>query len=200
MARTGRPLAMTADERKAAIYAAAERLFGERGYEKVTMADIAAEAGMSKRTLYLMFTDKEALLKGLIASSYIWPEGAFQGEDEDRVAELRLRLRVIANHVLSERHINLCRLAIGESVGIEGLAGAFLEMGIGRSRESLIQSIARIDKSRLNLDLPPHVLAGMLYGATCAFNLMNALLTGAEPDLAKVYETIDTVIDRTFKP
>ena len=189
---------MTADERKALIYDAAERLFGERGYEKVTMADVATATGMSKRTLYLMFTDKEALLKGLIASSYIWPEGAFQGENGDRVEELRLRLRVIANHVLSARHINLCRLAIGESVGIEGLAGAFLEMGIGRSRDSLIQSIARIDKSRARLDLPPQVIAGMLYGATCAFNLMNALLTGARPDLAQVYETIDAVVDQTF--
>src|SRR3546814_10358908 len=60
MTRTGRPLAMPAEERKKEVYVAAEKLFGERGYEKVTMTEIAAQAGMSKKTLYVYFADKEA--------------------------------------------------------------------------------------------------------------------------------------------
>ncbi|CAM5450049.1 hypothetical protein ECAE60S_02744 [Eoetvoesiella caeni] len=39
------------------VYNAAEQLFGDRGYEKVTMAEIAAQAGMSKKTLYVHFAD-----------------------------------------------------------------------------------------------------------------------------------------------
>src|SRR3546814_1841525 len=68
MTRTGRPLAMPAEERKKEVYVAAEKLFGERGYEKVTMTEIAAQAGMSKKTLYVYFADKEALLTSLVAS------------------------------------------------------------------------------------------------------------------------------------
>lgn len=38
------------------------RMFSKRGVKAVHMDDIAAELGISKRTLYEMFTDKEALL------------------------------------------------------------------------------------------------------------------------------------------
>lgn len=198
MARIGRPLTMTAKARKEAIYAAAEKLFSERSYEKVTMSDIAATAGMSKKTLYLQFASKEDLLKGLVGSSYIWQDNAFEANEENAVAELRARLRVIANHVLSKRHINLCRLAIGEGVEIKGLADTFIEMGIGKSRESLIQAIENIEPSKRVLDLSPDILSGMLYGATCGRTLMQALLTGNAPDLEKVYTTIDAVVAKTF--
>lgn len=200
MARTGRPLAMPPAERKAAIFAAAEHLFSERGYEKVTMSDIAAAAGMSKRTLYNLFDEKGALLQSLIDSSYIWPDDAFERQEADSVDQLRTRLRVIANHVLSDRHINLCRLAIAERIGMSGLAEAFVEMGIGKSRESLIQTIAAIDRERFVLDLPPATLAAMVFGGTCGANLMTALLTGEKPDMTEVYATIDQIVAKSFKP
>jgi AcrR family transcriptional regulator len=189
---------MPTDERKAEIHTAAEKLFGERGYDKVTMSDVAAAVGMSKKTLYRLFADKEALLKSLVRSSDIWPDGVFAVDAGDRVDELRLRLRVIANHVLSERHINLSRLAISESMGIKGLAQTFLEMGIGKSRDSLIESISKIERRRFVIDLPPHLLADMLYGATCGLHLMSALLTRAKPNIKTVYATIDETIGKTF--
>jgi len=43
------------------------RLFRERGCKSVTMDDIAAASGISKRTLYEQFDDKSALLKDCIA-------------------------------------------------------------------------------------------------------------------------------------
>ena len=41
-------------------------LFYSRGCKAVTMDEIASEAGVSKRTLYEQFSDKEALLEGSI--------------------------------------------------------------------------------------------------------------------------------------
>lgn len=198
MARTGRPLAMPVEERKEAIYSAAETLFGEQGYEKVTMNDIASAAGMSKKTLYQLFTDKETLLRGLVESSYVWPEDTLDTEAADPVAALVLRLRVIANHVLSDRHIKLSRLAIGESIGRKDIATTFVETGVGKSRESLVEAITNVPPARHRVDLPPTTLAGMLYGATCGYQLMNALLTGTKPDLARVYATIDEVVEKMF--
>jgi TetR/AcrR family transcriptional regulator, mexJK operon transcriptional repressor len=198
MARNGRPLAMTAEDRKAAIFSAAEMLLGERGDDKVTMSDIAAAAGMSKRTLYTVFGDKEELLRSLIASSYIWPENAFDGAASDGVELLRLRLRVIANHVLSDRHINLCRIAIGERNGMSGLTESFVEMGIGKSRASLIETIASIPPDRFIVDLLPQILAPMLFGGACGYNLMNALLTGKKPEMSDVYVKIDEIVDHCF--
>jgi len=48
----------------AVIAAAALELFTRHGFAPVTMADIAAAAGVSQRTLYRYVTDKEELLFG----------------------------------------------------------------------------------------------------------------------------------------
>jgi AcrR family transcriptional regulator len=48
-------------ERQTTILLAAEKLFGDRRYEQVTMLDIAKCAGVSKGTLYVYFETKEAL-------------------------------------------------------------------------------------------------------------------------------------------
>ena len=54
MSSRGRPVATT----HAAIERAAFRLFGEHGFDAVTMADIAAEVGVGRRTLFRYFESK----------------------------------------------------------------------------------------------------------------------------------------------
>ncbi len=44
-----------------AILDAVDRLLARYGYRKMTMDDIACEAGISKRTIYLNFTNKESV-------------------------------------------------------------------------------------------------------------------------------------------
>lgn len=48
--------------RRAALTAAAYRLFAESGYEQTTVRDIAAAAGLTERTFYRYFDGKEGLL------------------------------------------------------------------------------------------------------------------------------------------
>ena len=52
-----------AERTKRNIIAAAAELFAERGFEAVTMREIAARAGGSHTAIYLYFTDKETLLQ-----------------------------------------------------------------------------------------------------------------------------------------
>jgi AcrR family transcriptional regulator len=49
-------------ETRDAIVAAAERLFAERGYDGVTVAEVAAAAGVSVKTLFVYFRAKEDLV------------------------------------------------------------------------------------------------------------------------------------------
>lgn len=51
------------------IAGAAERLFARGGIEAATMNDIAREAGYSKATLYVYFTDKEEIVSFLVLKS-----------------------------------------------------------------------------------------------------------------------------------
>lgn len=53
-------------ERRDAIVAAAARLFDRSDYAALTMADVAAKAGLAKGTVYLYFTTKEALVLALL--------------------------------------------------------------------------------------------------------------------------------------
>ncbi|MRI82794.1 MAG: TetR family transcriptional regulator [Epsilonproteobacteria bacterium] len=57
---------MRKEERKRQIMEMALRLFSERGYYEVTIADIARELGMSVGNLYNYFSSKEALAKELL--------------------------------------------------------------------------------------------------------------------------------------
>jgi AcrR family transcriptional regulator len=50
-----------AREKEELVIAAATALFAERGYAAVTVADVAARAGVGLSTLYLRFAGKEAL-------------------------------------------------------------------------------------------------------------------------------------------
>lgn len=53
-------------EKRAAILAAAKRLFPRSGFEGTSMDAIAAEAGVSKLTVYSHYTDKETLFVAAI--------------------------------------------------------------------------------------------------------------------------------------
>lgn len=59
-------MAKLSDDKREAILTAAIQLFSEHGYSKVTMADIAEGAPVSKPTLYNYFADKQALFGAVV--------------------------------------------------------------------------------------------------------------------------------------
>src|SRR5262245_44055308 len=59
-------------ERRDAILAAALEEFSAHGFEAARLDDVARRAGIAKGTIYLYFSDKEALFQALVRS-YISP-------------------------------------------------------------------------------------------------------------------------------
>ena len=54
-----------ADDKRAAILAAALLLFGRYGYRRTSIDDLARETGIAKGTVYLYFATKEAIFRAL---------------------------------------------------------------------------------------------------------------------------------------
>lgn len=65
MAEHGKDASQRVELRERIITAATEA-FTSKGIKSITMDDIAAALGISKRTLYEVFSDKESLLKECI--------------------------------------------------------------------------------------------------------------------------------------
>jgi AcrR family transcriptional regulator len=59
------------DERQQQILDAAAAVIIRLGYDKTTMSDIAGEAGVSRRTIYLYFQGKEDLFEELLYREYL---------------------------------------------------------------------------------------------------------------------------------
>ncbi len=59
------------DERMEQILAAAAVVIARLGYDKTAMSDIAVEAGLSRRTLYLYFNGKEQLFGALLRREWL---------------------------------------------------------------------------------------------------------------------------------
>jgi AcrR family transcriptional regulator len=73
--------------------------FFNRGYSAVTMDDLAAELGMSKKTLYLHFTSKDAILRTIII-------------------ELGEEIRAEADELLGNRTLNFAEKLRGFAEGM----------------------------------------------------------------------------------
>jgi AcrR family transcriptional regulator len=67
----GRQQLSDSDERQQQILDAAAAVIIQLGYDKTTMSDIAREAGVSRRTIYLYFKGKEELFEELLYREYM---------------------------------------------------------------------------------------------------------------------------------
>jgi AcrR family transcriptional regulator len=98
MKMTGRP---RSDEKAQAILQAARRCISERGYAAATIAEIAAEAGVSRGLLHYYFDSKEELLAQVVRSgtdAYLTLMGSMFGQSDS--ADDLARLLVTATQTI----------------------------------------------------------------------------------------------------
>lgn len=87
--------------KRAAILAAATRLFPLEGFERVSMDQIAAEAGVSKLTVYSHFGDKDNLFREVIRSRIqdLLPEETYRFDPQADIRETLLRVALTHAHL-----------------------------------------------------------------------------------------------------
>ena len=142
-------------EKRAAILDAAKRLFPEHGFDGISMDAIAAEAGVSKLTVYSHFKDKGALFAETVRSKCEeqLPSALFMA---DLKGPLRKQLRSIAKGffdlIMSEEALSMHRMMTVQARTDSALPQMFWEAGPKRVQDGLAQFLrAEVDAGQLDI-------------------------------------------------
>ncbi|MDQ3160088.1 MAG: TetR/AcrR family transcriptional regulator [Pseudomonadota bacterium] len=145
-------------EKRIAILEAARRLFISQGYERVSMDQIASEAGVSKLTVYSHFGDKDSLFGEAVRAhcEQGMPTSLF---DEDALTPLRERLEVIGQAffamVMAPEALAGHRIMCSPQVTASGLPAVFWKAGPQRVQQAFTALLERrINAGELEIDDP----------------------------------------------
>lgn len=131
---------------RALILDAATSIFLARGYTTATVDDVAVAAGVSKRTIYNLYTDKEQLFRATILRSIAVADqfSASLARDVCSVADPRIELPAIAARlaaaVLAGPVLPLRRLLVMESNRFPDLVAEYRE----RAPEAVMRALAEL--------------------------------------------------------
>ena len=132
-ARAGRPTREQAEARHAELLEAALDHFLEKGFEPATIEAIAAQVGMTKRTVYGLYPDKSALFHAAVHRAierYSISDAAIEAT---RCDDLEQTLRNIAllriNLVASPQGLKLQRIINTESYRFPDIFSELYEIG-----------------------------------------------------------------------
>ncbi|WP_125777730.1 TetR/AcrR family transcriptional regulator [Antribacter gilvus] len=130
---------------RAAVLDAAAARFVAQGYAATSMEDVAAGAGVAKRTVFNVFGDKETLFRQVVARSIEVAEALAAALDEelssyDDVAELPALARRMARAVLTGPAVPTRRMLIAEADRFPELVAEYRR----RAPERMLGAIARL--------------------------------------------------------
>ncbi|MGQ0529624.1 MAG: TetR/AcrR family transcriptional regulator [Panacagrimonas sp.] len=137
-------------DKRAAILMAAKKQFTAQGLPGTSMEGIAAEAGVSKLTVYSHFKSKEELFRETVSSkcSEHWPEVLF---DTNVKHSLRERLRGIASGfldlVFSDEVLRMYRLMAAQDQAQTQFGRLFWAFGPERTLTRLTQLLEVANKA-----------------------------------------------------
>lgn len=118
-----------AEGKRNAILAAARALFGERGYERVSMGQVAKVANVSTATLYKHFGGKEALFEAILTArcqSFEEELTTLQLEDELEAGIVHFA-RAYGELLARDQTTDTLRLLVGDAPAFPDAAERFFE-------------------------------------------------------------------------
>ncbi|TVX99138.1 TetR/AcrR family transcriptional regulator [Cohnella terricola] len=176
------------EETKASILSAAGRLFSAKGYEAVTMREIAKEAGCSHTTIYIYFKDKEALLQQLSLPPLLSLMDEMKRLSEEEVGlDARLENLSLAFIEFCFHNRNTYNLFINVKSGrVDNPAP---EMEINRVRGSLFNLLTDALRNCLSLDPADERL--LTYSRIYFFAIYGIVATYAHSE-----ETVEGLLER----
>jgi AcrR family transcriptional regulator len=129
------------------LLAAALDLFVERGYQATRLDDVAKNAGVSKGTLYLYFTNKEDLFKAVVRENVVPVLGAaeetvgrFEGDSATLFRDIMMGWW---NRIGNTKLSGITKLMMAESGNFPDVARFYHEEVISRGNALIIRMLER---------------------------------------------------------
>lgn len=174
--------------RERRILDAALTIFSQKGFVSASMDDIAAEAGLTKPTLYQYFPSKDELFTAIMSQERDHMLESFEYPSASgMVAELYAFSWHYADVVLRPDMLNLARLIIGEAQRLPDVGRAYQASGPDRVLAGMIAYLERQrDAGRLTYD-DAELAAEDLWGLILSAPRNKALhIPDAVPDRATI--------------
>jgi TetR/AcrR family transcriptional regulator, mexJK operon transcriptional repressor len=180
---------------RAAVIDAAQTLFLRRGYAGTTMAEIAAAAGLTKRTLYNNYAGKDELFTQIVVEVIAYADAFARGLREEfagsvTAANLPAALddlgRRLALGILRAEVIALRRLLIGEAREFPALAVEYFDRAPGQVLDALASGFKHLGKNGLLRLTDPRLAAAQFAYLVAGEPLDRAVLVGTIPPKARI--------------
>ncbi|WP_334184685.1 TetR/AcrR family transcriptional regulator [Novosphingobium sp.] len=187
---------MKPDSRRQAILDTAIELFREVGYERASMAAIAARVGGSKGTLYNYFKNKDdlfaaAMIGAMEEQGMEIMERLKASVDDVRTVLLRFGVEYLT-FITSADNLAIVRTAVAE--GSNARLGAQLyELGPQRGTQEITAFIAPLQAQGKLRPAPPQIAAAHLRGLLEA-GIFEPRLFGAASDYA-IEDAVEAAVD-----
>lgn len=166
--------AAPASAREAAIVAAAERLFAEGGYAATRTAEIARAAGVTERTLFKHFPDKDALLRRVLFPALL----ATAGEAREAASFAQWFGRFLGERLeAGQRHPHALRLVLVELMTSAATRQRFGALWKRQLWSGAVRAVARFQAAgELRGDVDAESLARMIMSLALGYLLTRVLV------------------------
>ncbi|MBO0824554.1 MAG: TetR/AcrR family transcriptional regulator [Actinobacteria bacterium] len=181
------PMEDRSTRKRRIVLEAATTLFLRHGYLGTSMDEIAADAGVSKPTVYKFFADKEHLFSEIVLGTLDRAAGPLQAEIEglaetaDLDGELPRLARLYLATVMQPQVLQLRRLVIGASHRLPALAKEYYERAPERTIRALAESFARLAERGLLVITDPAASAAQFAFLVLGRALDKSLFCGDKP-------------------
>jgi AcrR family transcriptional regulator len=184
------------------ILKGAMAVFLRSGYAGTSMDRVAAEAGVSKQTIYRHFQDKEGLFRSLIECETIGRfEAVFHLDPQhiDPETLLRRLAKIYFTQVVDSGHyIPLLRIVITESERFPELAKLFTQTVVQRGKKLLCEYFRYHSELKIR---DPEAISQIFFGSMVSWVILQKMLYGEESiDLSRdrvVDQLIYLIVDRS---
>lgn len=180
-------------DREKRILDAALKVFAEMGYSGCTMDAVAAEAGLTKPTLYSYFPSKESLFQAMMLGKRDRMLDVFEHPSpEGMVQDLHTFAWDYADTVMRPDMLSLARLIIGEVQRFPEIGRAYQASGPDHLLRGIMRYLAgQRDKGRLAFE-DAELAAQDLWGLILSAPRTQALyMPDSPPDRATLARYID---------